>query len=313
MDNHYINPNPASSKVLNSLGIILRLIGFILVGNVLAILLFIAVSGISMGNIQETISNPTSDSKGLLLAIQGLSQLFMFIILPLIYVHLFNKSLYSKILVKPENIGVYSLLAIFIVFSSIPLISWLSEWNKSLDLPEFMKGFQAWAESKEQSAKRLTELIVYYTTTSEFFIALLVIAVIPAIGEELMFRGIVQNEFSSVFKNPHIAIWITGFIFSFIHFQFLGFFPRMLLGVTFGYLYYWSGNLIIPILVHFLNNAMTLIAMNLYKQKIIDMDPESAESIPLISIIISLLIFSFLLFTFKRFKNSKTGETDENF
>ena len=53
---------------------------------------------------------------------------------------------------------------------------------------------------------------------------------IPAIGEELLFRGAVQRLFLRWVRNPHVAIWVTGTLFSFIHFQFYGFLPRMVLG-----------------------------------------------------------------------------------
>ena len=67
--------------------------------------------------------------------------------------------------------------------------------------------------------------------------AMLVIAVIPAIGEETLFRGVLQRNLTIWTKNPHVGIWLAAALFSAIHVQFLGFFPRMLLGALFGYLY----------------------------------------------------------------------------
>lgn len=300
MDNQYSRPQTTGSKLLLSLGILLRFIGFIIVGAITATALFSLLTGVPVEDIPLMADQANENTKMLLWMLQGINQLFMFIVLPLLYVYFLNKHLYPQFLLQKKNLGLYSLIAILVIFASIPIINWMAEWNKSIELPDFMADVESWMQSKEYAAKKMTEAIAYYNGPFEFMIALLVMAILPGLGEELMFRGILQNEFSAVLKNPHAGIWIAGFIFSFFHFQFYGFFPRLFLGVTFGYLYYWSGNLFIPILIHFMNNALTLIAMNLYKQKVINIDPESAESIPLISVVISIAVFSFLLLTFNR-------------
>jgi membrane protease YdiL (CAAX protease family) len=137
-----------------------------------------------------------------------------------------------------------------------------------------------------------------------------VVAVLPAIGEELLFRGIVQNELKALFGNPHVAIWFAGFLFSFVHFQFFGFFPRMLLGVVLGYLYHWSGNILIPMFLHFMNNAITLITMNLANQKAIPFDPNSSKDIPVQFIIFSFTISMVLLYIFWKTSQQTSKSSD---
>jgi uncharacterized protein len=312
MENNY--SNSISVKILAFLGIIFRFLGFYILGPAIALFAFSLILGIEITEINELYlsADNSPGTKAILLAIQGIGQLLGFIILPLLYIHYFNKSLYSKlsITLSSPKFGVFFSLAILIMLSAIPFISWIIDWNKSIDLPSFMDSLERSMQATEAKLEYVTKKLVYYSNYQEFLVAIVVFAIIPAIGEELLFRGIMQNEFSSLFKNPHLAIWFTGLLFSFMHFQFYGFFPRMLLGVTFGYLYFWSGNIIIPILVHFLNNALTLITMNLYKQKIITMDPDSVESFPSISIIISLIVFSFLLFTFRRLNIKRTTNLD---
>jgi hypothetical protein len=85
------------------------------------------------------------------------------------------------------------------------------------------------------------------------------IALLPAIAEELIFRGVFQTIFQRLFRSGHLAIWVTSLIFSTIHFQFFGFIPRLILGLVFGYLFYWSGTLWLPVISHFLNNAFPVI------------------------------------------------------
>ena len=136
---------------------------------------------------------------------------------------------------------------------SMPLVV-LSTWfNQLLPLPE-------WATNLEADTAEMITRLLSVDTTGEWLLNLLVIAAIPAISEELFFRGIVQNKLVNYFKNPHLAIWLGAFFFSAFHFQFEGFFPRMVLGAMLGFLYYWSINLWIPIILHFFNNAILVSA-----------------------------------------------------
>ena len=133
------------------------------------------------------------------------------------------------------------------------------------------------------------------------------IAILPAIGEELVFRGMLQPELQRATGNIHAAIWISAIMFSAIHLQFFGFVPRMLLGVMFGYLYYWSGNIIIPMLAHFVNNGFSLLMVYLYQLEIISIDLESGESAsPLLVAFFTLITFGLLLYLkkFHRENNS---------
>jgi uncharacterized protein len=106
----------------------------------------------------------------------------------------------------------------------------------------------------------------------QMIVVVFLVAVIPGIGEEMLFRGTVQQQFARIIKNPHIAIWLSAAFFSAIHFQFEGFLARMILGALLGYLFYWSNNLWIPIIVHFLNNGLQVIGMFVMKIKPADLD-----------------------------------------
>jgi len=106
--------------------------------------------------------------------------------------------------------------------------------------------------------EEFTLKLVNVHSISDLLFNFLLIAVIAGLGEELFFRGILQKIFSE-WRNAVLAIWLAAFVFSAIHLQFYGFFPRMLLGAFFGYLLYWSGNLWLPILAHTINNGLAVI------------------------------------------------------
>jgi LPXTG-motif cell wall-anchored protein len=74
----------------------------------------------------------------------------------------------------------------------------------------------------------------------------------------------------------------------------------MLLGGLFGYLYYWSGNLLVPMFAHFFNNGFSVLMLYLYQQKIVTLDVEKEEAAPWYAIIVFTLIATALLFLFKR-------------
>ncbi|HSZ26438.1 MAG TPA: CPBP family intramembrane glutamic endopeptidase, partial [Cytophagaceae bacterium] len=177
-----------------------------------------------------------------------------------------------------------------------PLIGIIGDWNKSITLPESWNSMEVIMRAMELKAEKMTKLIVYYHSLSEGIMVFFTVALLPAIAEELVFRGILQNDLLKYTGNVHIAVFISAAIFSFIHLQFFGFFPRLLLGIILGYLYITSGNIIVSILMHFLNNAMVIVALNLYAQGTLKMDPESSKDLPKESVYLSILLSSALFY-----------------
>jgi len=96
-------------------------------------------------------------------------------------------------------------------------------------------------------------------TISGLALNIIMVGVIPAIGEELFFRGVLQKNLIKITNNAHLGIIISAFIFSAVHMQFYGFLPRMLLGMVLGYVFFWSGSIWASIAVHFIYNTMAVI------------------------------------------------------
>ena len=161
---------------------------------------------------------------------------------------------------------------------------------------EFLAGFESWAKAKEEALKKLTEYLTRFGSLGEFLLGLLVFGLIPAVGEELVFRGVIQRQFIRWFQNPHVGIWVTALIFGAIHLQFYGMLPRTLLGALLGYLYWWSGNIWVPILGHFINNGFTVLMMYLLQRQVVDFDLDNTEAMPLPSILFSLAASGALLY-----------------
>lgn len=190
---------------------------------------------------------------------------------------------------KTDTKGV--LFSAIMMVVAIPFIDVLAKLNEGLHLPQSLHSLEEWIRTTETKSAAITEQLLATTTLGGLFANIGIIALITAISEELFFRGFVQRLLEER-TNQHIAIWVTAIIFSAIHFQFLGFVPRLVLGAMFGYLAVWSGSLLLPIIAHFINNAIGVIAYYLSHNKILEIPTENfAPSTGLISLVVLATIF----------------------
>lgn len=288
--------------------VVLVILG-LFVGNLLGMIAVLLLSDLQFSQISQLVADPSAfpDARISLLTIQGFAALGAFIIGPLYYKRIFEKNNPS-----PLSTNHYINLTIIIITTSIvifsmPLNAVVVEWNKGIRLPSFLAELEEWAMNKENAMQEVTLYITDFDNIWQFMFGLLVVAVLPGIGEELLFRGMMQPKIIKLSGNIHAGIWITALIFSFFHFQFYGLFPRMLLGALFGYLYVWTGNLVIPMIAHFVNNGFTLLMIYLNKAKVTSLDIESTESVPtyaaLISAVITATLLSVLYTYYKHLRN----------
>ena len=190
----------------------------------------------------------------------------MFLLPPLCMAYLWAKAPMQWLQVDKLQSFKVSSMAILLMLVALPAINLLADINQQMALPSFLEPLEAWMKTQEETAKQLTEQFLSVTTYSGLIINILLMALLPAVAEELTFRGVLQKLFQGsnisdfhTVKVPHIAIWVTAILFSAIHMQFYGFLPRMLMGALFGYMLVWTGSLWVPILMHFTNNAMAVI------------------------------------------------------
>lgn len=200
------------------------------------------------------------------------------------------------------------LLIPLIVVAFMAVNSLFVEWNAGWHFPRFMKGFEEWARANEEQRAAITRFMTTFASTGELLVALVVIAVIPAVGEEFVFRGLFQSELRNLTGNTHVAIWLAAFLFSAFHIQFFGFVPRLLLGGLFGYLYAWSGNLLVPIFAHFVNNALAVLSLYYYQTGKTTISLESPEAAPWPYVVGGAIATVLLMVYFKGFYD-RQGKT----
>ncbi|MCM1332990.1 MAG: CPBP family intramembrane metalloprotease [Bacteroides sp.] len=142
---------------------------------------------------------------------------------------------------------------------SIPAMNRLVAWNESIHLPASWSGLESMLRDSENAAQAMVQQIMGGSTVWDLIAAILIVGVLTGIAEELFFRGGLQRLLLSKFGNKHLAIWSAAFIFSAVHLQFFGFFPRLLMGAYFGYLVVWSGSLRLSMFAHALNNSLVVL------------------------------------------------------
>ena len=207
-----------------------------------------------------TQGNPLSDINTLKW-IQLLQTITLFLLPSLILAYLCAKAPWNWLQLDNKVNWKGLLWAIGIMLVALPAINLMSHWNQQMVLPTWLSGVEEWMKAKEAEAEWLTKQFMSVTTISGLLVNLLLMAVLPAVSEEITFRGVLQRllNFQLSTFNSHLAIWLTAIIFSAIHMQFYGFVPRMLMGALFGYMFVWTGSLWVPMLMHFVNNGMAVL------------------------------------------------------
>ncbi|PLK45237.1 CPBP family intramembrane glutamic endopeptidase [Emticicia sp. TH156] len=302
------NENPAASSVLIILG--LFLVNFLVLGSLIQLVTVIA-AGVSLDDMMkggEVLRKIPNAWLGMIMG-QGLGSFAGFVGTAWLYWRVIEKKQWSDLNFQSlPPIRVF-FMVLLIEVSFMGFNGWLQELNQNFFFPESMKGLETLLKNMEDKLAETTRFFTSFTSLWQFLLAFVVIAVIAGVGEELVFRGLLMRKLFMGTKNIHVAIWLSGFIFAVIHFQFYGILPRMMLGVLFGYLYYWTGNIWVPIAAHIFNNGLAIIIMYLYNLKIVKTDLENLDHMPTPIVIFSLVATAGLLFLFKNYLDKQSVES----
>ncbi len=204
---------------------------------------------------------------------------FIFIVPANAYSRLFSDNTLVFFEFKKPSV-VYLFFAALLWLFTLPIISFLADINNKITLPVSFASLENSFRLAEARAENASRFLLNISSLSGLMVNLLVIAVVAAIAEELIFRGIIQKLLFEQSKNIHLAIWLSALVFSLFHLQFFSLIPRIVLGAALGYSYYWSRSIWVPIFFHFINNASIVLASYLYQQKMITTDPNEITFFP---------------------------------
>ena len=232
-----------------------------------------------------------------LVIVQGAASILSFIVVPAFFIQKFESDKLGSYLpfgsINPNAV----MVTIGLTFALMVVNSVLIEWNMNVEFPESLA---ASFDEMEEQGRLMTEYLTDFYSLPYFLLVLVIVAIVPALGEELLFRGLIQKYFHKMWGNPHLAIWVTAIFFSAFHMQFYGFVPRMVLGAFFGYLLYFSGNLWYAVIAHFINNGFTLLMLYLYQLEVISYNIDGEESASLWSSFFFAIIGAILFVLFKK-------------
>jgi membrane protease YdiL (CAAX protease family) len=192
------------------------------------------------------------------------------------------------------------LMAGLTLLVSLPLVYKIYALNQQLPLPaDLMQALQA----SESRAEATIGLLLARTDLIGLLINSFILVLLPAFGEEMLFRGIIQPSLQQQFRNPHLAIWITAILFSAMHMQWLGFAPRLLLGAFFGYLVFWTGSLLPAIFGHLLNNGLGVAVSFASENNWLSFDEDLLFSLPWWMLAWSITLTTIGFWLLHRYKN----------
>lgn len=247
------------------------------------------INGVDYLDVNNTL-NPSLDFTVIQLVIQSI---FLFIIPSALTLYIFPalrpKGYFSFSHLNTKMVSWVVLLFVL----GMPIVGFLSWLNVQIPLSEGL-------DTLENSTNALIRGLI---TDTSMPVLVLLMGLLPAVGEELFFRGALQKSIENWSKNPHFAIIFTGFFFSAIHMQFAGFLPRFFLGVVLGYAYYFSEKLWVPILLHFVFNASQAVALKLSPEMIEEFGKTDAVEMPAWWVVVlSVGAFSFVFWKLKEWR-----------
>lgn len=298
-----IDRNSANFSFPRQLGILLMLIGGGIIAAALAsVVAWLMMTGKSTESLKTDMSNP--EYYYAIIVLQVVSTFFVFF-LP---AWIFSKVCYGK---PAKFTGLHTkfnikqvIWLVVILALTFPLSGVLSELTQAMPLP---KDWKIKFDTMESTREAQEAVLIKINSLSKYLISIALIAILPAVFEEIMFRGVLQNVLTKWFKGPWAAILVTAFIFSIIHMSFYGFFVRVALGIILGLVYYYSGSLWLAIILHFLYNGLQVTALYFLQM---GNNPEIKDveaNIPLWAGAISLVV---LIYALKRFKEISWKEQD---
>lgn len=195
--------------------------------------------------------------------------------------------------------------AALVMIFGLPLINWLAQMNSMMQFPSFMSGIEHWMKNSEQQSSDVITVFLSVGTVKGFIVNMVMMALLPAITEEIFFRGMLMRVLADWTKRVHLSIFISALLFSAIHMQFYGFIPRFLMGVFFGYLLIWSRSLWVPVFAHFINNSLAVVYAWLLNNKLAaaDLDKTGTDSSDYFTLLFSVGSVAILIFAIYYFEN----------
>ena len=292
---YYVGDKPRTSP-WGQFAILLCLCGGgLLIGGLVSALLVLMFIHVPATQMKDALLS--SNNANLLRLFQFITTFFFMALPAIILARLVNHKPFKYIGFNSAVSGKQVFILIGIVIIGLILSGALSELNAVIPISKSLKQY---FQSLEDEYNKEVFAIANMKTVSDYIASLVIIALLPAMFEEMLFRGSLQPIMINITKNAIAGIIITSILFSALHGSYYGFLPRLALGLILGFIYYYSKNLWLSITFHFLNNALGITQMYaLSKKGMLTLKAMNDDTIPLYYGLIALLAL-FVAFKFFR-------------
>ncbi|RFS23474.1 CPBP family intramembrane metalloprotease [Chitinophaga silvatica] len=296
----YLRQTPIFLQIITFLGFFF---GFFVVYLLLLNSITPALVGMSLEEMQSQVfANP--NLVGYLKITQFFYSIAVFFIPAALFAYLWQPHPMRYLGLKPMPSILQIAISVLALYCSLPFVGWLGEWNKTWPVPQQFR-------EMEKMADQLLKVILKMPTIKDLFANLFLVAIIPAIAEELFFRGVLQRLIINATNKVWFGVFITAIIFSAIHGEAFGFMPRILLGFILGAVYAISGSLWLSILTHVVNNGMQVIWLYLFQHGVIKDDPMQDTPVAWYLVLISIPVTIGLLWALSKKSNPRQFEEPE--
>lgn len=302
----YLKTRPVWIQLLLFMGMAF---GLFMIFSLLGVAILSGITGIEALAVRD-ISNWNTENPNMIVFIRGLllvQFLGLFVIPTLLFGYFADPAPGKYLGLKKPHRTVFWILAVVVMLVAIPMVDLLGYINQKMAFGRANEYFKTMEEQATQQIK----FMLNRHTPAELIKNLVFIALFAGVGEELFFRGVLQNLFIRATRNAWMGIVIAALLFSAMHLQFFGFFPRLFLGVVLGAIYWYSGSLWAAMLAHFAYDAFMIILVYYNPSMIDNMEAtlmKESVSMMIVYGLISATIVWVLLRTMRRF--SPANETD---
>lgn len=279
--------NPFANKIRESAGLRLA----VLFGSFFILMLLVSICNAIIGSL------PIGTERDHILWGSVLQNILAFMLPAYLVARFCSKDAWEWLKLTPR-LNLKPFLGVLIVYViTLPAMEFLIGWNESIHFPESLSGLEKSLRELEDASQAMVHTLLDTSGFLPVMAGVLVIGVLTGLAEEMFFRGGMQGILTRSKISPAMAIWLTAILFSTMHFQFYGFFPRLLMGVFFGYLLIWTGDLKVAAFAHILNNSVVVVISSITGCELITAEGEGlfSSQLPLsgISLIISIIFFIF--------------------
>jgi uncharacterized protein len=294
--------SPFAMLIFSSLGVIL--IGFVF--QLLGLFMATFFYDVSMAELLQT--NGASD-RNVIAAIkllQIIGALGTFVFSSLLISFFYTGSWVGYFQAGREIDWKSAVLLMLVMVAALPFVNFLTDMNQRFVIP--FEGMEQYFREMEERTEELMMTLVKADDIVALMVNLFMIALIPAVGEELVFRGLIQRHLADLFRNAHVAIVVAAVIFSLVHFQIYSFLPRFFLGLILGYAFYYGKSIWYPIIAHLVNNTLGVLFYYFYMKELTGDSLEEIGTMEMMpaTAILSLLVVGGLLYVWIKLVDSKT-------